>query len=320
MIFNKKIVNIRVIAPAASLANLAPANKELAEERLKSLGFNVSFGEHAFERDMFGSSSIQSRVSDLHEAFQNPDVDLVMAAFGGTNSNELLPYIDYELIRNNQKIFCGFSDITALQDALLKKSNLINLYGPCFSHFAMKQGFDYIEKAFMDIIKGKQRQFNVIDSEEWSDDKWHKNQDDRHFMKNPGREILQSGQSEGIIVGGNIGTLPLLFGTQYMPDLTDKILFLEDDGMSIDLFKRNFVSLSQQPNFDKIKGIVIGRFRNNSDFSVDGLREFFNNHVKLGQIPVITGLDFGHTMPYFVFPIGGKARINTDENVINISL
>lgn len=320
MIFDKKIVNIRVIAPAASLANLAPANKELAEERLKSLGFNVSFGQHAFERDMFGSSSIQSRVSDLHEAFQDADVDLVMAAFGGANSNELLPYIDYELIKNNQKIFCGFSDITALQDALFKKSNLINLYGPCFSHFAMKQGFDYIEKTFMDIIKDKQRKFDIIDSEEWSDDKWHKNQDDRHFMKNPGREILRSGQSEGIIVGGNIGTLPLLFGTQYMPDLTDKILFLEDDGMSIDLFKRNFVSLSQQPNFDKIKGIVIGRFRNNSDFSVDGLREFFNNHVKLGQIPVITGLDFGHTMPYFVFPIGGKARINTDENVINISL
>lgn len=320
MNFDKKIVNIRVIAPAASLANLAPANKELAEERLKSLGFNVSFGQHAFERDMFGSSSIQSRVSDLHEAFQDADVDLVMAAFGGANSNELLPYIDYELIKNNQKIFCGFSDITALQDALFKKSNLINLYGPCFSHFAMKQGFDYIEKTFMDIIKDKQRKFDIIDSEEWSDDKWHKNQDDRHFMKNPGREILRSGQSEGIIVGGNIGTLPLLFGTQYMPDLTDKILFLEDDGMSIDLFKRNFVSLSQQPNFDKIKGIVIGRFRNNSDFSVDGLREFFNNHVKLGQIPVITGLDFGHTMPYFVFPIGGKARINTDENVINISL
>lgn len=320
MIFNKKIVNIRVIAPAASLANLAPANKELAEERLKSLGFNVSFGKHAFERDMFGSSSVQSRVSDLHEAFQDAGIDLVMAAFGGTNSNELLPYIDYELIKNNQKIFCGFSDITALQDALFEKSNLINLYGPCFSHFAMKQGFDYIEKAFMAIIKGKQRKFDIIDSEKWSDDKWHKNQDDRHFMKNPGREILRSGQSEGIIVGGNIGTLPLLFGTQYMPDLTDKILFLEDDGMSIDLFKRNFVSLSQQPNFDKIKGIVIGRFRNNSDFSVDGLHEFFNNHVKLGQIPVITGLDFGHTMPYFVFPIGGKARINTDENVINISL
>ena len=174
MIFDKQIVNIRVIAPAASLANLALANKELAEERLKSLGFNVSFGKHAFERDMFGSSSVQSRVSDLHEAFQDPDVDLVMAAFGGANSNELLPYIDYELIKNNQKIFCGFSDITALQDALFKKSNLINLYGPCFSHFAMKQGFDYIEKAFMDIIKGKQRQFDIIDSEEWSDDKWHK--------------------------------------------------------------------------------------------------------------------------------------------------
>lgn len=320
MIFNKKIVNIRVIAPAASLANLAPANKELAEERLKSLGFNVSFGKHAFERDMFGSSSVQSRVSDLHEAFQDADVDLVMAAFGGANSNELLPYIAYDLIKNNKKIFCGFSDITALQNALLKKSELINLYGPCFSHFAMQQGFDYIEQAFMNIVKNKRREFDIIDSHEWSDDKWHKNQDDRHFMQNPGRVVLYPGQAEGEIVGGNIGTLPLLFGTPYMPGLANKILFLEDDGMSIDLFKRNFVSLSQQPDFDKVKGIVLGRFRNNSDFSVDGLREFFNNHVKLGQIPVITGLDFGHTMPYFVFPIGGKARINTDENVINISL
>ncbi|MBR3511206.1 MAG: LD-carboxypeptidase [Alphaproteobacteria bacterium] len=320
MIFNKGIVNIRVIAPAASLANLAESNRELAETRLKALGFKVSFGQHAFERDMFGSSSVQSRVKDLHDAFQDPDIDLVMAAFGGANSNELLPYIDYDLIKNNKKIFCGFSDITALQNALLKKSELINLYGPCFSHFAMQQGFDYIEQAFMNIVKNKRREFDIIDSHEWSDDKWHKNQDDRHFMQNPGRVVLYPGQAEGEIGGGNIGTLPLLFGTPYMPGLANKILFLEDDGMSIDLFKRNFVSLSQQPDFDKVKGIVLGRFRNNSDFSVDGLREFFNNHVKLGQIPVITGLDFGHTMPYFVFPIGGKAYIDTEKNMIKISL
>lgn len=320
MIFDKKIINIRVIAPAASLANLAESNRELAEKRLNALGFNVSFGQHAFERDEFGSSSVQSRVADLHDAFTDPNVDLVMAAFGGANSNELLPYIDYELIKNNQKIFCAFSDITALQDALFKKSNLINLYGPCFSHFAMKQGFDYIEKAFINIVKYKQFEFDVVDSEDWSDDKWHKNQEDRHFMNNPGREVLRSGHAEGVIVGGNIGTLPLLFGTQYMPDLTDKILFLEDDGMSIDLFKRNFASLSQQSNFDKIKGVVIGRFRNNSDFTSDRLRKFFNDHVKLGQIPVITGLDFGHTMPYFVFPIGGRASIDTEKNTIKISL
>lgn len=320
MIFNKKIVNIRVVALAASLANLAESNKELAEKRLKALGFNISFGQHAFERDMFGSSSVQSRIKDLHEAFQDPEVDLVMAAFGGANSNELLPYIDYDLIKNNKKIFCGFSDITTLQNAFLKKSELINLYGPCFSHFAMQQGFDYIEQSFMNIIKNHQMEFEIIDSDEWSDDKWHKNQSDRHFIQNPGRTILYSGQAEGEIVGGNIETLQLLFGTPYMPDLANKILFLENDGMSIDLFKRNLVSLSQQPDFDKVRGIVLGRFRNNSDFSVARLHEFFNSHVKLGQIPVVAGLDFGHTMPYFVFPIGGRAYINTEKNMIKISL
>lgn len=309
----KKKLHIRVIAPAASLANLAESNRKLAEYRLTNLGFIVSYGAHAFERDMFGSSSIASRVADLQDAFADPDVDIVMAAFGGANSNELLPYIDYELIRKNNKIFCGFSDITALQNALLHKSGIHSLYGPCFSHFAMKYGFDYIQDAFMGIVCEGKKDFDIADSVEWSDDKWHKNQEEREFIRNPGRVVIQSGVADGKIVGGNMGTLPLLFGTPYMPDLSNVILFVEDDGPSIDLFKRNFTALSQQPKFNSVRGIIIGRFRKNSDFTLDGIKDFLFNTIKVPDIPVVMNMDFGHTMPYFVFPLGGQVRIENDK-------
>ena len=117
---------IRVIAPARSLGIISPENREIATKRLEELGFTVSFSDHVEEQDEFDSSSLQSRIADLHAAFEDKNVKGMFTVIGGFNSNQLLKYIDYDLIKKNPKILCGYSDITALSNAIYAKTGMVN--------------------------------------------------------------------------------------------------------------------------------------------------------------------------------------------------
>jgi muramoyltetrapeptide carboxypeptidase LdcA involved in peptidoglycan recycling len=103
---------IRIIAPSLSMGILSDMTVKYATERFKQMGFKLSFGKHVNESDAFNSSSIESRIIDLHEAFADINVKAIITAIGGYNSNQLLEYIDWSLILGNPKIFCGYSDIT----------------------------------------------------------------------------------------------------------------------------------------------------------------------------------------------------------------
>ena len=134
---------IRIIAPSKSMNVLTKEQITLAKKKLEELGFVVTYAKHVYEcDDIYESSSIEARL-DLHEAFLDKNVKCIIAARGGYNSNQLLDYIDYNIIKNNPKILCGFSDITALLNAIYKKTGIITFCGPVYSSFAMKLGFDY---------------------------------------------------------------------------------------------------------------------------------------------------------------------------------
>ena len=133
LIFPPKLMagdDIRVVAPASSRALVMEHDHSaIIDARLGELGLSLSFGRHVDERDDFDSSAIESRVADLHDAFADPSVAGILTVLGGFNSNELLPYLDWDLIRANPKVFCGFSDITALHNAILAKSGLVTYLG-----------------------------------------------------------------------------------------------------------------------------------------------------------------------------------------------
>ena len=134
---------VRVIAPARSLAIISKENREIANKRIEELGLKISFGKHLDEMDDFASSSIESRIEDLHEAFSDKNVKAVFTVIGGFNSNQLLKYIDWDLIKNNPKIICGYSDITALNDSIFAKTGLVTYSAPQYSTFGQKLYFDY---------------------------------------------------------------------------------------------------------------------------------------------------------------------------------
>jgi len=134
---------IRIIAPARSLSLLSKENISLAKQKIEAQGFKVSFSKHCEESDIFGSSSIESRVDDIHQAFQDQNVKAILTVIGGFNSNQILSYLNYDLIKNNPKILCGYSDITTLLDAITTKTGLITYHGPHFSTWGMKKEFEY---------------------------------------------------------------------------------------------------------------------------------------------------------------------------------
>lgn len=309
---------IRVIAPSRSMAIIKGEQLRIAQERLNRLGFTVTFGKNAEVHDAFFSSSIEERVDDLHDAFADPNVKGILTVIGGYNANQLLKYIDFELIKSNPKVFCGFSDITALQGAIYRKTGLISYSGPHFSSFGVKHGFEYTLESFISAVTND-APYEIFPSSHWSDDPWYLDQEDREFIKQDGYMILHEGQAEGTLIGGNLSTLNLLQGTEYMPSLENSILFIEDDEESHPLaFDRDLQSLLHLPDARGIKGILIGRFQKNSQVTEEALRMIIASKKELKGIPVIANVNFGHVHPFATIPIGGIASISAHGPSIEI--
>ena len=318
----KKGDEVRVIAPSRSMVILGEDCKKIATERLEALGLKVTFGKYVMEADSdYLCTSVEHRVEDLNEAFKDKNVKAILTVIGGFNSNQMLDYIDYEAIKENPKIFCGFSDITALSNSIYAKTGLVTYSGPHYSSFGMLKGFEYTLEYFKKMFF-EDKEIEIKSSKEWSDDAWFIDQENRELIKNDGMFVINEGEAEGEIVGGNLCTLNLLQGTEYMPNIENKILFLEDDDMAGKIylmeFDRNLQSLIHMPEFKTVKALVLGRSQKATDMTKEKWIKLIKNKPELANIPVIAGVDFGHSTPIITFPIGGDARLKAKDNNIEL--
>jgi muramoyltetrapeptide carboxypeptidase LdcA involved in peptidoglycan recycling len=306
---------IRVVASARSRRLvLEHDSSAVIDARFTKLGLWLTFGEHVDDRDVFDSSSVASRVSDLHTAFADPDVDGILTVIGGFNSNELLPHLDWDLIASNPKIFCGFSDITALQNAMLARAGLVTYSGPHWSSFGMRDHFEQTERWFVQAVFGSEP-IELHPAQTWTDDPWFLDQDDRTVRSNEGWWQLRDGQASGRIVGGNLCTLNLLQGTEYMPSLEGALLMIEDDAESdAATFCRDLTSLLQLPDGRGVRGLVIGRFQEQSGITRSLLEQIIARQDQVNGLPVLANVDFGHTNPLATFPIGGRATLTVGSS------
>lgn len=263
---------------------------------------------------MLYSSSIKSRVADLHAAFADDSVDAILATIGGFNSNELLPYLDYDLIAKHPKIICGYSDSTAFLNAIFAKTGNLTYMGPSYSSFKMKEGQDYQSKAWLNATT--KSAYDLVPSQEWSSYPWYDPTQPRHFMPTEWK-IYNAGKASGTIIGGNLSTFGLLRGTPYAPQVEDYVLFLEqseEDGYYE--FTRNLAAILQA--YPQPKAVLIGRFPKECQMTQDILIYILDKHPILKTIPVMYDLDFAHTQPLFTITIGAKASIDTDSFSISI--
>lgn len=303
---------IMIVAPSRGLKLIGADCRQIAEERFKQMGLEVAFADNTTDDkwNKFGTGSVEERAADIMQAFKDKSVKAIFTVIGGFNSNQILAYLDYEVIRQNPKIICGFSDITALLDAINARTGLEVYYGPHYSSIGMKKGceytLDYLQKMLF-----SDDEIEIKASEEWSDDLWFLDQENREFIKNEGFWNIHDGCAEGTIVGGNLCTFNLLLGTPYRPEFPQNtILMIEDAGETTDVaFDRNLQALCHQPDFKNVKGLVIGRFQKGSKMDRETLEFIINNKTELKNIPVIANVDYGHTTPIITIPLGGYARM-----------
>ena len=311
----KKGDHIRVISPSLSIQAIGGFNANVsAKEKLEELGFDVSFSSNYFEHDLFDSASIVSRVEDLHEAFADPSVDAILATIGGFNCNELLPYLNYDLIAQNPKIFCGYSDTTALLNAIYAKTGMQTYMGPSYSSFKMKEGQEYQSQSWLKAVT--QDDYDLVPSKEWSSDPWYDPTKPRHFMPTEWK-VYNAGSASGTIIGGNLSTFALLRGTPYAPQVENYVLFVEEaEGYPPEHFLREFAALLQA--YPNPQAVIIGRFPKECEMTEEILLAILDKHPILQTIPVLYDVDFAHTQPLFTITIGGQVTLDTEKMVIHV--
>ena len=312
----KKGDHIRVVSPSSSIESIGGFEANVAaKKKLEALGFRLSFSEHYFENDIFDSAPIASRVADLEAAFANETVDAILTTIGGFNCNELLPYLDFDLIAQNPKIFCGYSDTTALLNAIYAKTGMQTYMGPAYSSFKMGEGQDYQTQAWLNAVT--QDSFTLEPSEEWSSDAWYIPDAPRTFFPTEWK-VYNPGQASGIAIGGNLSTFALLHGTEFAPKPDKYILFLEEaeEDHYVE-FTRHFAALLQV--YPNPQAVLIGRFPKETEMTEEILLTILDKHPILKKVPVLYDLDFAHTQPLFTITIGGQVEIDTKTFSITFS-
>lgn len=297
---------VRVIAPARSASDIDEGVLERAKSALESLGLKVTFSKNAFSRSQRGCPTDDEKVEDLHVAFMDENVKCVLAAIGGFNSNQMLGKIDWQIIKDNPKIFGGFSDITVLNHAILAKTGMVTYAMPNFYCFGLPPETDYSLEYFRRcLFAGQPAEFVVQQSETFYDFPWNYDETSpRQALKNNGPRVVQGGSAEGVMIGGNLCSLNLLNGTEYFPKIED------DSYDSIpETLERHVQALMQQSFFRQVKAILVGRFQGESRATDDMISDIILSKNIDSKIPVVVNLDFGHTDPKFTYPVGGKCRI-----------
>lgn len=315
----KKWDNIRVIAPARTMSLLSEDTIKQAVNRLEEFWFTISFWKNVNEVDEFLTSSVESRIEDLHDAFSDKTVNWILSVVWWYSSNQLLDYIDYELIKNNPKILCWFSDITALSNAILAKTWIVWYSWPHFSSWGIKHWFDF-SIDFFDKCCVKNDSYELKPSKKWSDDEWYLDQEKRNFIDNEWYWVLNEWSAKWRLIGGHLPCINSLQWSKYWVNYEEKsVLFIEiDEEFGPVIFDRGLQSLIQQKDFNNIKWIVIWRFQKKNNMSRELLEKIIKSKKELDNLPIIANVDFWHTMPFITFPIGWEVEINTDNISITI--
>ncbi|QED46106.1 S66 family peptidase [Cytobacillus dafuensis] len=272
----------------------------------------------------------QARAEDLMNAFKDKSIKAIFANIGGEDSIRLLPYIDFNVIKENPKIFVGYSDVT-ISHLFCHRAGISSFYGPAIL-------VDFAENVEMDpyTVEMVKRTFfsnevigEIPSAKEWTSEflEWDEvNKNRRRKMKqNSGCEILQgSGVVKGRLVGGCMEVLEFAKGTDIWPAQKyweDSILFFEtseekpDPGL-IKYWLRNYAA---QGILQRANGIIFGK----------PLEEMYYEEYKaeiqrvmmeydLVDLPILYNMNFGHTEPKFILPYGAMAEINCDKGTFAI--
>ncbi|EJF00645.1 S66 family peptidase [Liquorilactobacillus mali] len=319
-------MNIGFYTSSTPITVLAPKRFERALKFLKSKGVKLTTGSLTGKIDRYRSGTILERAQEINELIHNPEVNIIMSTIGGTNTNSVLPYIDYEYLKKHPKIFVGYSDTTALLLAVKTKAPECRiLYGPAVvSSFGeweplVEETWNYFEK----VVNSKYGESIITKAPlYWTDEKldWEDFEHEKNTVVNKWHYTNES-TLKGRIIGRNLNTMYGFIASEYFPKLTaNDILLIEDAEKDASTVEKNFAMLKLAGVFDNIKGIILGKHalfdgEGTSMKPIDILQEVLGDK----QIPIIYDYDSSHTVPMMTTPLGADATIDAETMSIEFT-
>lgn len=330
----KKGDTIAILSPSWGGPSVFPHIYESGIKTLKKLGFKIKEYPSARKDADFLSNNPEFRAKDINAAFADKEVKAIFASIGGDDSIRILPFLDLEIIKKNPKIILGYSDTTTL-NSYLNQLGLVTLNGPCV--MAGFSQWNSLEKSFQGHIQTilfenprsyeyKPYKFYSNGYLDWSDKSNIGRIKER--IKNSGWQWLQGDSKvQGELFGGCIEVLEFMKSTKFWPDenfWNNKILFLETSEekptpQQVMYMLRNY---GIQGIFNKISALIIGRPRDYSDKEKEELNrnilKIVKTEFKNENLPIITNMDFGHTDPQWILPLGIKAEIDCHNKTFKL--
>jgi muramoyltetrapeptide carboxypeptidase len=315
--FHSELIKPKKLSKGDTIGLIAPGSAisrnsfEKSLYNIDCLGFKIKYSDNLRVRKGFLGGTDAQRIDDIHNMFNNREIDGIMCARGGYGCARLLQGLDYGMIKSNPKVLIGFSDITALLYAIHKQTGLVCFHGPVgtstFTPFTESQ----FEKVLM---KGK----NKVEIERPND--WNELEDPIYKEVN-----VTSGTVKGTLVGGSLSLMVSLIGTPYDIDYTDKILFIEEvkeDAYRVD---RMLTQLLLSGKLNKVKGIALGVFRgcdtqpDDEEYGLStSLTEVITDRLGKLNIPVLYGLPIGHIYDNATVPFGIEAELDADRGRLTL--
>jgi len=293
---------IGLISPASYIND-----SQLSEAiyNLEKLGFVVKYNPTIKEKYGYLAGNDSARADDFNKMIADKEIDAIIAVRGGYGCARMLPFINYDMIKENPKIIIGYSDITSLLYAIYEKTGLICFHGPVGTSTFNDYSLNHLQNILLEPKENYKMKNSYLDENQI--------------------EIINDGIAEGELVGGNLSIVVSMIGTEYNIDSKGKIIFLEEVGEEPYRIDRMLTQLKQSGKFENCAGIALGVFKNCDVKKEDPefensltLQQVFKDVLGDLKIPVIYGLSFGHIENKFTLPFGVKARLDTKDKSLTL--
>ena len=240
---------IGVVAPSNPIIGDNIEELEKEKQIVEKSGFKVKLSKHIYSNTNGYSSTAQEKAEDINDMFQDKEVKMIWCAKGGENSNATFEFLNYEIIKQNPKIICGYSDVASLTNMITAKTGLVTFNGTNFKTIATDQTDYSYQEVLKRLVEGNQELGK--EEEEY--------------------KTIQEGQVEGELIGGNLSIIKGMVAGRYKLDFKNKILFLEEFGLETSpaLVNNYLYYMKQNEIFKQIKGIWIGSYQHESNIKLE---------------------------------------------------
>lgn len=297
---------VGIVSPASAIFESQPY--EIAKESFEAMGLKVKFGNFVKSRYGHLAGTDEERAEEFNSMFRDKNIKAVICLRGGSGAARILPLLDYEAIKNNPKIFVGYSDITALHLAIFEKTGLVTYHGPLATSTWNGFAYDHFRKL---LFEGEQSLLENPTSKG----------DELVQTKNRIRTI-KPGKATGQLLGGNLSVFTGIMGSPYFPnDWKGKILYIEDVGERVYRIDRMMTQLQLGGVLEQISGFIFGKCTDcdpGSGFGSLTLEEVIDHYIKPLNIPSFSGSMIGHIDDNFTIPNGISAEIDAEAGTIQL--